>query len=188
MKKVLAVVLAAAFVGVVSFNANAQVPNASVYFDNGTFAQQQKDCPNAPVGTVLDQVYVVLNNVNAFISAVEFGISYPAATIWVGDVHSTPLFLGTSPTGVAISWNIPQNAFGPFLAMSANILWGCNGCAGYENSPITVINHGVTGQLRAVGWPNNDLINLVGGTSLVCPNAVPVEEQTWGAIKSLYND
>jgi hypothetical protein len=188
MKKVLAVVLAAAFVGVVSFNVNAQVPNAAVYFDDGTYAQQQKDCPNAPVGTVLDHLNVVLNNVNSYVSAVEFSVSYPAAISWLGDTHSTPLHLGFSPSGVAISWALPQNAFGPMLAMQAQFVWMCDGCGGFDNSPVTVGPHGTTGFLRAVGWPNNNLIDLVGGTALICPLGVPTEEQTWGAIKSLYND
>lgn len=188
MKKVLAVVLAAAFVGVVSFNANAQVPNASVYFDDVTFSQQQENCPNAPAGTVLGTLYVVLNNVNSFISAVEFGIVYPPAIGWLGDAFDTPLHLGDSPTGVAISWSTPRNAFGNLKVMEAIFVWNCEGCVGFENNPIIVVPHPQTNQLRAVAAPSNILINLVGGTSMICPQGIPVQEETWGAIKSLYND
>jgi hypothetical protein len=190
MKKVLAVVLAVAIMSVVSFNAQAQVPNLAVYFD-GTNYITSKNCPNAPVGTVIDKLEIVLNNANAWVSAVEFTLSLPASMLYTGDIHQNgALNLGISPTGVAISWPLPQSAFGALLVMQAQFFWMCDGCSNiaHQNGLVDILAFPSSGQIRAVDWPNGNVITLVGAPALVCPTGVPVQDKTWGAIKSLYTD
>jgi hypothetical protein len=76
MKKALAGVLAVALAGVMAGSAIAQVPNVQVYFDPG-FSETQASCPGGPPGTVLANLYVVMNNWNMNVTGVDFSISYP---------------------------------------------------------------------------------------------------------------
>ena len=67
-----------------AFPLNAQVPEVQIFFEprlNFTSA----NCPNAPIGTFTQHVYVVANNFNMFISAIEYRIEYPSILIWLGD-------------------------------------------------------------------------------------------------------
>ena len=189
MKKVLALVLAAAFISSAAFNASAQVPNLTLYFDTGAgFNSQTKDCPNGTPGTVLDAVQVVLNNANAWLTSVEYSIAFPPSMSYAFANSSATLAIGNPVSGHTLGWNLPQNAFSPFVVSEVNFLWNCDGCNPPNDEPVTVVANGDTGFLRMVAWPDNNVIDLVGSTSLVCPGAIPVQEKTWGSIKSLYNE
>jgi hypothetical protein len=188
MKKVLAVVLAAALLGVSSFGVSAQVPNVQAYFD-ANLTETSRDCQG--VG-VLQDVFIVANNFNMFLSAIEYGVDYSGAAaelIYLGEISAAPLALGTTPIGVAQSWNLPQNAFGPLVVMKVIMQWNCDACQlPAQNAPIVVVPHQVSGFLRGVRWPDQLLVTGLGMTSVVCAGPVPVQETTWGQIKSLYNN
>ena len=79
MKKALAGVLAASFVGLMAVGAMAQVPNLQVYFD-ANYNQTQADCGLA--GTVQD-MYVVMNNWNMYVLGVDFSIDYPTSALFI---------------------------------------------------------------------------------------------------------
>ena len=186
--------LATVIVLVLGFSAtgNAQVPTIGAYFDDsidGPFVQMSSTCPDAPIGTVHDEIHIVLNNVNAWVFAVEFSVDYTNAIEWRSDIHlKDALSIGKSPDGVAIAFgNIPINGLKQVRVMSAEFVWACNSCdIPYD---VSVNPHGETGFLRAVTWtwPDTGLISLVGANSMICPGlSNPVEQQTWGAIKSLY--
>jgi hypothetical protein len=163
----------------------AQTPTVQVYFDENFSGSG--DCPSAPPGTVLDTLYVYANNFNMFMSSIEFQIDYPAQLSWVADVPSQDaLAIGTTPAGVALAWTIPQNAFEPFQMCQVLVTWQCDACAGLENTPLVVVGHPFSNQVRAVRWPDNTEIIAVGMTSLICA-VVPVEETSWGRVKALYN-
>lgn len=185
MNKALAGVLAVALAGGIAVSANAQVPNVQVYFDPA-YNNTQSDCK--PMG--LDQFYVVLNNWNTFVQAVDFSISYPPAVIWTGDVLPnivTMASLGQSPTGIAIAWNLPQNGFAPLLALITNVFWGQCDC---NNGPqaLRVNGYAPLGKTQPtiVQWPDLAEIPGVGMTSLICPGAIATESKTWGGVKALY--
>lgn len=165
--------------------ASAQVPNLGVFFDTD-YTVMAKDCPGAPAGTVLDSCFVVANNVNAWVSAIEFGVTYPAGMAWLGESADSPLVLGSSPSGVAISYQIPANCFASYRVLTVNFVWMCSSCVGGRED-IVIGPHPTTTHIRAVEWQTNNLIDLVGQTSLVCAD-VPVEETSWGKLKSLYKD
>jgi MFS family permease len=190
MKKVLAVVLAVAFVSIGAINADAQTPNIQIYF-NQNLSVTQGLCPGAPVGTVFDKAYVVANNFNAWLSAIEFGVVYPPSMAWLGDafppegVANAWLQLGSTPGGIALSFPIPVNGFVAAVVMEVNFLWMCDTCDGFLNDQLIVTPSGMTGAIRGVQWPTNTLIPAIGQTSLVCAD-VPVEVKTWGGIKALY--
>lgn len=197
MKKVLAVVIAVAFISIGAFSTHAQVPNVAIYFDD-LLQSQQGDCADHFLGeqTLLN---VVMNNFNTFVSTVEFATEFgPGPVSYLGDVHvpAMTLFLGTSyvdgpggaPDGVTITYQIPQNAFDPFICMKLNVLWLCDDCGALPPQPLKVVPHEATGVVQAVEWQTFALIDGVGMTSLVCPGPVSTEETTWGQVKALYDN
>jgi hypothetical protein len=183
MKKVLVVVFAVAFG--LSAVANAQTPNVAVYFDEG-LQFQQGVCPGAPIGTVQQNLFVVANNFGIWMNAIEYAISYPPQLAFLGDLMIPgAISIGNSPTGIAIAFPVPQNAFVQNVVQQVSVLWMCNDCALNQDAPLIVLPHPSFGLVRAVEWPNLNTHLGVGMTSLICATT-PVQETTWGGIKALY--
>jgi len=184
MKKVLAVVLTVAFVSMWAYTATAQTPHVVVFFDEDFWTETTAVCGGSGV---LDTLAVVAVGFNMFVSAIEYSINYPPSTTWIADMPVADLNLGNTQSGVATGWgDIPQNGFAPLLVMNVLIQWECDDCGTSLNDPIVVSPHPLTGFIRAARFPDNELIEGVGLTSLVCPT-VPVEEKTWGGVKALYD-
>jgi hypothetical protein len=166
------------------------VPNITIYFDD-LLQETQGFCEDHFV-TETDQLYVVCNNFNMFMSTIEFGLDFnaPGALTYLGDVHLPgALALGTSPTGVTITYPLPQNAFDPFICMLIDVLWLCDDC-GVAGGPwaLSIVPHPGTGVVQGIEWQTFRVVNGVGMTSLVCPGIISTEETSWGAIKALYNN
>ena len=184
--------IAIVFTSAITGSAFAQ-PNIQIYFDDG-LTLGSANCPNAPIGTVMDTLYVVANNFDAWISAVEFQVFYPPQLFFVADNLDTPLSIGSSPTGISIAWATPKSCFGSTVLAQVLVIWQCNDCVsivGGVPNPDAPIDIGPNpGQnltaARAVEWPNQTTFDIVGMRSLICAT-VPVEETTWGQIKALYN-
>lgn len=188
MKKVLAVFTAVALLSVaVSAFAQAPTPNVTVYFDD-QYNNTQANCPSDPLGTVFGNLYVVANNFNQFINAIEYKIIYPPELAFLGDNPTSPLVIGNSPAGISIAWALPQNGFGPVLCQTPAILWLCQNCASTDIPVVVVPNPlNIDGKVQGTSWPNNNKIDAVGMTSLICAT-VPAEDTTWGGIKALYGE
>ena len=201
MKKALAGVLVASLVGLMAVAATAQVPNVQVYFNGNpaynSFSDTQAVCNNP--GYARD-LYVVMNNWNMFVQAVEFSIDYPAALFFLGETAPAgTLVIGSTPSnggtgGVAVSWtNIPQNGFDPILAMTVHVVETaqCDCNAGPQAVVVRGYNYANAGNGGntdpvAVRWPDYVELSGVGMTSLICPGAVATEQSTWGGVKALY--
>lgn len=193
MKKTLVVVVAIA-IGLFASVSSAQTPHVVVYFDN-TMTQQQACCPADPPGTVLQELYVVANNFNNWISGIEYMISYPPSLMFLGDfVDDGPggnqLKIGQSTTGIGVTWIIPANAYNPVLCQTANVLWMCTVGDPVVNDYIVVLPYPSSGKVRAIRYGDEAELLGVGMISVVCPDeiVIPVEETTWGGIKALYNE
>jgi len=196
MKKALAGVLALALAGVMVGSAVAQVPNVQVYFDPN-FTQTQAQCPVPPPANPVE-LYVVMNNWNMLVGAVDFRVNYPPSLIWLADIvpDAYSSTIGFSPTGVAVAWNIAQFGFAPLLALKPFVMWGVCDCAdgpqaivvdGY--GPYDGLGNPVPGAKvvpTATRWGDFELFNGVGMTSLICPGIIATESATWGEIKALY--
>ncbi|MDD3643583.1 MAG: hypothetical protein PHQ19_09000 [Candidatus Krumholzibacteria bacterium] len=59
-------------------------------------------------------------------------------------------------------------------------------CAEMWDYPIVVSPDPTTGQLRGTYAPDNNFFSIVGLSSYLCIDAIAVEEESWGAIKSMY--
>jgi hypothetical protein len=192
MKKVLAVVSALLIMSI-AVGASAQgVPNIQVYFDAaGSAAIHPAPCPG--VG-VIDTWHVIANNMNSFFNVVEYSISYPPAVTFLADIpepdplNQPALVVGASgfPGGVALGWAIPMNGFSSIKVSGSLVAWNCSSCLGFANSPV-VVTPGLNGFVRVVKMPGNVPITVIGMTSILCADPVPVQETTWGNVKALYN-
>ena len=184
MRKVLLVFSALLIISLGTSIVSAQTPNVQVHFNEYFGQSHLGQCPPDPLLTKIDSFYVVANNFNMWMSAIEYQINFPMQIVPLGD-NTGGLNIGSSSTGIATSWPFPINAFSPVLVNKVTFLYNCQLCF-TQDIPIVVVPHSVTGFIRAVRWPDNAVINGVGMTSLICPT-VPAEETTWGNIKALYN-
>lgn len=207
MKKTLVVVVAIA-IALGASVVSAQIPNVGVYFDN-TYTQMDAVCPTNPAGTVFTKLYVVANNYNMWVSAIEYQIELPPSLMFLGDIDpsggnwaGSQLKIGSSPAGIGVSWPLPANGFVPLRVQEISVLWQCQN-VGTVEAPACVLADGVTGFTdhtinvykyptsdngpRAVRWPDEVVVVGVGLTSVICGDVIPVEETTWGGIKALYN-
>jgi hypothetical protein len=192
MNKALAGVLAVALAGLVAGSAMAQVPNVQVYFD-ASWTQTQANCPGGPTGPF--ELYVVANNWNMNVSALDFSISYPPALAWIGDIIPDPSIessIGFSPTGVIVGWGgccIPDG-FLPILLLKPFVQWGPCDCADLSSNPQAIVVGGYTplGKTTPTAVRLEDFSEHagVGMTSLICPGPIAVQSSTWGGVKALY--
>jgi hypothetical protein len=200
MKKALAGVLVASFIGLMAGVATAQVPHVQIYFNGNTtyntFSGTGEDCKSP--GTAPD-LYVVMRGWNMFLLLVDFSIDFPPALFFAGETRpANTLQIGSSPStselgGIAISWNVPQNGYEDLLALTVHTFWTSN--CDCNSPPQSLVVRGFDynnpeagGSLdpRAVRWPDYAELPGVGMTSLVCPGIVSTEETTWGGVKALY--
>jgi hypothetical protein len=172
---------------------SAQIPFVAVYFDHAFQTEASPVAPNPCPGLgVLDTLYIAATNFNAFLSGLEFAVSYPPSIMWLNDFDfTTPtngaITLGATPTGISVGWSMPRNGFFTVDVGKVLILWQCEQCI-QSNQPIVVTGHPLfAANPRATDFPYYQLIDGVGLTSLICVT-VPVEESTWGKVKSLYTD
>lgn len=162
--------------------ASAQTGYVAVYFDENLTIEQM-NCPGAGIPQTLT---IAMVNWNMFIMGVQFQVQYPPELIWLADFNLQPVTAGTTPTGFAQGWAIPQNGFGPIKVCNVLAQWNCTDCSS-TNSPIKVQAHPLLGPVAATQWPDANLVNGIGLTALVCAT-VPTEETTWGQVKALYNE
>jgi hypothetical protein len=187
MKKALAGVLAVALAGAIAVSANAQVPTVTVYFDQ-YFSHSSTNCG---LESSLQDLYVVAEHFNTWVLGVDFSIAYPPELFWLQDNLPSPFptmqKIGNSPTGVGVSWNLPQSGWGPVLALIPSVLWLHCEC-GTVPSPMVVSGYTPLNKPAptAVQWPNYAEIPGVGMTSYICPGVIATDNKTWGGIKALY--
>jgi hypothetical protein len=192
MKKILAV---AFVIAIVSASAvSAQTPFVQVYFDYGSGADPTGVCPPGPAGTVFDEVAVIAHNFNMWMTAIEYSIDYGPVLGFIADilVIDGTLKIGNSPSGISLAFPIPQNAFGALMVQKASVLWLCDNCTPYPDTPFPqVLAHPAFSMgyiVQATRWPDVVVVDGLGMASTICPVIVPTEETTWGQLKSLYGE
>jgi hypothetical protein len=183
MKRSLLIACCAVFCASV---ASAQIPNVAVYFDEG-LQFQQANCPADPIGTVAQELYVVANNFGIWMSGIEYQIFYPTQLFVAGDFPiAGALSIGSSASGIGITFPIPLNAFTQAVVQTVNVVWMCNDCdPTNQDAPIVVMPYPGQPWVRGVEWPNLNIVIAFGMTSLIC-STTPVQETTWGGVKALY--
>jgi hypothetical protein len=186
MKKVLLVLIAALVVpGLLS------AQTMGVYFEN---PGQMAYTPVAPVFEGL----LYLHNADYYVTAVEYmlsapldpthvlvqliGTSYPDnMSVELGDPFDTVL-------GHSLSYWPPLNGYTPgYNLLATYTFYMPNGpCVGIVDFPLVIVANPSSTFLRGTYHPDNLTFPIIGLTSILCPEQVGVEEESWGAIKSLY--
>jgi len=182
---------------------NAQPAYLQVYFDQDLTETVAGSCPYEMPGTVVSELYIVAHGFDAWLSAIEFRLALPSELVWLGDVwDQSHLALGSSPTGIAVAFPLPVNAFAPVQVLTVVVLWMCQDCdmiaenCATANTLVCVDVYPSSDRIRAVTWPDQRLIQATSGTAIICPTLcgggscpelpVPVDETTWGRIKAQY--
>lgn len=186
---IFALVLLSAMVAV--HTAAPQTPKVTAYYElySDFPVGPNEFCPVAPIGTVVDTLYVVAEQFNMWMNAIEYKIDYPAQIQPLGDIilHGG-LSIGDSQSGIAVAYPIPANAFDKLTVQKVVFLWMCDRCGIELTNKVfyRVSGYPSSGKIRAVRWPDLAISEADGGWSSVCA-MVPVENSTWGKIKALYD-
>ena len=158
-----------------------------MYFDS-KLRTTDAFCPRGPM---VDTLYVVAHNFNAYITAIEYRILLPPELVWLGDIPAASnqysFVIGNTPTGISIGWGLPQNAIESFVLNRILVFWVCEQWNCGEQHAAWVLAHPATGFLRAIRWPDSQFIYADGSVSWVCfSHPVATHQTTWGAVKNLY--
>lgn len=186
MNKIL-VVVCAVVICFGALGANAQVPTVQPYWTGGQVILPE--CPvggDDPVGNpMVGEFYVLAHNWDIWMTALEYQIVYPPGIMFPTDILASSewLDLGSSATGLTISMPTPLGTWGDVLIETVRFLWNCNECD-VPNQEIRLQGHPHTGLVRAADLNQNEVIGQ--GTSAWICFTTPVEETTWGKVKSLY--
>jgi hypothetical protein len=192
MKKVLLLLTAVLMVPGLAFALN---PTMGVYFDNPGQATY------SPTAFVPFEGQLYIHHADYYFTAVEYflstpddpthalvlltGTSYPANfAVELGDPFDTVL-------GHSISYWPPLNGYIPgynllatYTFLSYEPCWDAGG--GLMNYRLVIIENPGSGELRGTAHPDNLPFPITGLTSYLCPFEIGVEDESWGAIKSLY--
>lgn len=170
-------------VGVSSVSAQ---PSVAVYFDD--INTESAVCP----GPMLDTLYVVAQNFNNFLGAIEYQIDYSpgqAYLTWIGDdvLNGGGAVVGSSPTGISIGYPLPANGFFPLIVQRAFVFWNCSSCGPQDVVKVNANPFTVDPTPVAVIFNTQTKVPGIGLTSLICA-AVGTEDGTWGKVKALYSE
>ena len=166
---------------------SAQTGYIAAYYDNG-FSIESANCPG---DSTISTMYIAAVNWNMYVNGVQFKVNYPSGIEWILDFgYGTDIVLGTTPTGMARSWSLPQNGYQPLLVCKVAFRWLCPlGCGSIPDQSVEVVGHPLLGNtVAATRWPDNALIQGVGLTATACPMTIPTENTTWGKLKAVFSD
>jgi hypothetical protein len=136
--------------------------------------------------------YVYGHNIGCYLTACEFSleIAHPAIQLTGFTLLPGSINLGDPLAGISITYWPPLDGWNPgynllctlhFLAIEF-----CEEFGGtLVNVPIQIGPHPDTGEIRGTCWPDQNIFQFTGLTSIICPFGTAVEEQSWGAIKSM---
>lgn len=167
------------------------IPSIGLYFSFNPTNPGQAHYGPMPGEAFFAFVYV--HNWDCYLTAVEFAISpLPPAIIYSGfDLPEDYLNLGDPQSGIAITWFPPVNDPPPYHLVCTINLFSMGTCIYFGGSmvdfPIAIIpNPDGGGGIYATCWPEQNMIELIGETSIICPDLIANEEHSWGAIKDLF--
>ncbi|MEE9269970.1 MAG: hypothetical protein V3V49_06885 [Candidatus Krumholzibacteria bacterium] len=170
--------------------AGAQTPYVAVFSDISPSGDGLNEAliPPGVLGQV-DSLFLVAYNLNCLVTGIDVRVNYPAAIIWIADIDTQPVTIGTTPTGMSMGWAIPQNGFEGVNIATVIFQWDITSCGGNRRDlEIGVVGHPLFATPLEPAYACFQQVPLsaaVGLTALICAT-VPVEESTWGKVKALY--
>ena len=138
--------------------------------------------------------YLYMHNAEYYITGIEYQLLTPLdpthVMIMMGAVEypdESTLQMGDPFSGHTITYWPPLNGFMPGYNLLCTIpFYAVAGCDQLDDFPLVIGPHPATGELRATYYPENNYFYPAGLTSMLCPVETATEEESWGAIKSLY--
>jgi hypothetical protein len=179
MKKVLLLALAVICVSSLAYGQN--VGTIDIFGD-----AQLQSCNVTAAGQF--SIYVAQTNSGGS-TAVAFRIDRPATMLRLGDTPAFPLAIGDSDNGIGVVFNTCLT--GTFLVLTVSYF--DQGTAGCEWMTILGDLSSTSQRIGIVDcddikWESDQAGQARVNPDGSCQCAVPVEETTWGGIKSLYQD
>ena len=165
----------------------AATPTVGVYFE-GSLAYT----PNAPGQEFFAGLYIVQNEY--YVTGIEYSLVTPDdpthTQFFILEMTYPPNFalaLGDAWNGHAVSYWPPLTGYpeGYDLLVKYSCMTSVP-CSQMRDYSIVVSAHPDSGFLRGTFSPDNDTFEAVGLTSYLCPQGIGTEEESWGAIKSMF--
>jgi hypothetical protein len=155
----------------------------------------------APPPFVPFYVYIYLHSSDHYVTAVEYQLQTPLdpghALFFYSNVcypESYSVSLGNPFDGHSITYWPPLDGWNPgyneLCCLECYIAEPCWNDGGAMIEYLLVIGpHPDSGNLSGIYWPDYMPFPIIGLTSVLCPEEpVPVEEESWGAIKAMVAD
>ena len=181
MKRVLLTVAVALLIPSILMAAPVTV---GVYFD-GSLAFTPTGGPSTAFKASL---YMIQSDY--YVTGVEYALYTPSPEFVIAGYNYPPnhaLALGDAINGHSITYWPPLTGYPDGYDLLVNYeCYFTSNCNQWSNYTIEVGPHPDSGYLRGTYSPNNDFFDIIGLTSFICPEGVAVEDNSWGAIKSMY--
>ena len=140
----------------------------------------------------LGALYIVQSDY--YVTGVEYSLvtpNDPAHAQFIISGYTYPpnhsLTLGNALDGHSVTYWPPltgyPDGYDLLVTYECRVLATCEEMWDY---PIVVSAHPDSGYLRGTYSPNNYFFDIIGLTSYLCPEYIGTEEESWGAIKSMY--
>jgi len=187
MKRVLIIALVALLIPVLA----SAGPKMGIFFD------YEKMSASPPAYTEIN-MYLYLYDAPYYVTAIEYQLQTPSdpthALFSITEVILPPeasIDMGSPFEGHAISYYPPVNCFSEgfhlMCSYKGGIMDECWNNGGSLADYLLVIGpNPVTGSLQGTYAPDNEKFPITGLTSVLCPEEIGTEEESWGAIKSLF--
>jgi hypothetical protein len=187
MKRVLLAVAAILIIPGMVMAANATL---------GVYVDQGKLYASPPSGTQFTAyLYIVEDEYQ--VSGVQYMLDYDATKLILVSTEYPWNYvqsIGTPQTGVASTYNPPVSTYPYGYAWLAKFTFMLiNPCEQVKDVTISVVGNPdpgledpVLGSLLGIYPPNYDLFPIDGLTTTLCPLSTDSEQESWGAIKSMY--
>lgn len=152
----------------------------------------------SPVPFSFFDVFVYLHGADYYVTAVEYRLATPQdpthAFFGIAEVtypDNVAVVLGDPFSGHSIAFWPPLSGFVPgynlLCTLTCVTLAPCASAGGVlVDYPLVIGPNPESGEIRGAFAPDNELFPIVGLTSVLCPELVGTQEESWGAIKSLY--
>jgi hypothetical protein len=160
-----------------------------VYFSNAPATMAY-----APAPFSFFDVYLYLHDAEFYVTAVEYQLQTPVdpshalfSIVSVTYPDNGTVALGDPFTGHAIAYWPPLNGFMPGYNLLVTLRCMTTApCGSLSDYPLVIGLHPGSGELRGTFAPDNEFFQIAGLTSVLCPEQIGTQEESWGAIKSLY--
>ncbi len=150
--------------------------------------------PDAPFTVFPLHLYIV--HTEHFVTAVEYQLQTPSdgehlnfIVISVSYPPNQSISLGDPFGGHSIAFWPPctgyPHGYDILATYTCMVLVPCDAMLEY---PLVIGPHPDTGELRGTFTPDNEMFGIVGLTTILCGDAMPVDGDSWGSVKALFRE